>query len=182
MKCPVCILSELKTNVLEGALQTLHCGGCGGHFLQATTYWKWLEEHGENLPEIPAQDVEPLETNDVKRGKLCAECGGILVPYHVGRSTGFSVDRCGQCGGIWFDKNEWETLRLRNLHDDIHFIFSKHWQDAVAREERDKQREARLRQTFGDTDYEELLRIKAWLDAHPRSRELYSFLMNERAQ
>jgi Zn-finger nucleic acid-binding protein len=180
MKCPHCTTIALVSQTVEGSLQLWECTLCEGHYLPSAEYFRWLEQQGENLPEVAADDSEPLTLQETKRGKLCPDCGAILVPYKVGRDTGFSLDRCGQCGGIWFEKNEWATLRARNLHDDIHLIFAKPWQDEVRQRELAKMREARLRQTFGDADYDELMRIKTWLDARPKSQEMYSFLLSER--
>ena len=111
-------------------------------------FWNTFGEI-QNLPEV-SPDAENLELQESGKAKLCPECGAILVPYKVGHELPFSLDRCGHCGGIWFEKNEWEALCAWNLHDDLHFIFSKPWQDAVALAARAEQRETRLRQTFGD--------------------------------
>jgi Zn-finger nucleic acid-binding protein len=179
MNCPHCIDQELYAETVEESLTMQTCHQCHGRFLTSTVYFDWLEAHGPNLPETSSDAATRLETVESQQAKRCPDCGAILVPYKVGRETGFSLDRCWQCGGIWFEQNEWEILRSRNLHDDIHLIFTKPWQEEVRQRELARQREMRLRQSFGDADYEELIRVKAWLDAHPKSRELYSYLLNE---
>jgi Zn-finger nucleic acid-binding protein len=182
MKCPVCLTEPLLPGDPEANLRTLHCPQCSGQWLQSARYWEWREQHGENLPEIPASEAEAPPVEESGKGKLCPECSAILVPYKVGHELGFSLDRCARCGGIWFEKNEWEALRVRNLHDDIHFIFSHAWQAAIAQREREQAREERLRRTFGEEDYAELVRVKAWLDAHPHSRAFYAFLLDGRVE
>jgi Zn-finger nucleic acid-binding protein len=179
MNCPVCHSVELSAEVVEDGLVMQTCPQCRGRFLTSSVYFDWLEVHGENLPEIPAVAVQVPASGETNHAKRCPDCGAILVPYKAGRDTGFSLDRCFHCGGVWFDENEWEILRARNLHDDVHLIFTRPWQDDVQQQEAARLREVRLRATFGSGDYDELMRIKEWLDNHPKSRELYSFLMHE---
>ncbi|MDX1935283.1 MAG: zf-TFIIB domain-containing protein [Capsulimonadales bacterium] len=179
MECPLCPGVRLQQEEVENGLTMLTCAHCLGRFLPSNTYFDWLDKAGPNRPERPAQQIGPIETSEPNQAKRCPDCSGILVAYKVGRDTGFSLDRCFHCGGIWFDANEWETLRARNLHDDIHRIFSKAWQEDVRKTELVRQKEQRLRQTFGSADYDELVRVKQWLDEHPKSREMYAFLMYE---
>jgi hypothetical protein len=49
----------------------------------------------------------------------------------------------------------------------------------VARQERDAQRERLMAQKLGETDWAEIKRIRAWLDAHPKRSELYAALMHD---
>lgn len=178
MKCPVCRNISLITQELETNLQALRCLDCGGHWLPSARYWEWRDAQDTNLPEVPAEQVEPLPVEDQRKAKLCPECATILVPYKVGHNLTFTLDHCGHCSGVWFDRNEWESLRDRNLHDDVHFIFGHVWQTAVVRAERDQMREERLTRTFGEEDYTELKRVKAWLTTHPRCHEMYAFLLD----
>lgn len=55
-----------------------------------------------NLPSLP------------KRGRVCPECDLSCVPLNCGPVI---VDRCKQCGGIWFDDKEIRIFRdkLREL-------------------------------------------------------------------
>src|SRR5207244_2897796 len=104
---------------------------------------------GSDLPERPAEEGLRLPVSDNAVPKLCPDCGHILLPYHVGHALNFTLDHCGHCGGTWFDKNEWEILKSRNLHDDIHFIFSHVWQAEVFHEERRQAHERLLLEKFG---------------------------------
>ena len=180
MKCPGCAADHMVPEELDAGLSALHCPQCSGHWLSSDSYWKWREQHGENLTEeMAGDDAAPLPINESDRGKICPECRHILVKYKVGHDLAFSLERCGNCGGMWFDRYEWEALKSRNLHDDVHFIFSQPWQAGVAKAQRQKNREAFLLEKFGEQDLAEIRRIKAWLDAHPQKPALQAFLLNQ---
>lgn len=176
MRCPVCPDHEMTPRGLECGPLSHGCPNCHGRWIPSHLYWRWREAHPENLPELPVDAAPPCPpVAESGRGKLCPECRHVLLPYKVGHSLAFSLDRCGTCGGVWLDANEWEALRARNLHDDIHFIFSASWQRRVFEEEQARHREERLRRWFGEEDYAEARRIRDWLCAHPRREELLAF-------
>ena len=180
MKCPVCDRPGMEWQELEPNLRGLRCPTCGGHWIGAAQYWKWRDQHGASLPERTPEHTEAeLPVSENAKAKLCPECQRLLRRFKVGHGTTFVVERCGNCAGVWLDHNEWEALRARNLHDDLHFIFSEAWQAAVAREQREQGREKLLAEKLGAADLKELKRIKAWLDAHPHRSELYAMLLHD---
>jgi hypothetical protein len=81
---------------------------------------------------------------------------------------------------MWLDKNEWESLKSRNLHDDINLMFSDNWQTKVRAEEHEKALDEIIRGQLGASDYEEIRRIKSWIHQHPKSNELYAYLLRSR--
>ena len=58
MNCPVCKTVQLSLYNLEPNLSSLGCDNCGGKWIQGAQYWKWLEQHGENLPEVKDQTLD----------------------------------------------------------------------------------------------------------------------------
>lgn len=178
MNCPVCREHELSSTDLDSDLAALHCANCGGNFLRGANYWNWLETHGENLPEQPPAPDEPQPGEDVK-AKLCPECRAIMIKYHVGHETTFTLDQCPACKGIWLDRNEWEILKSRNLHDDLNRIVTEPWQLEAHRDEKKRRLEQLYATKFGAEDYAELKRIREWLDQHAKRQELLAFLSDE---
>lgn len=174
MKCPSCGNNNSSHRELEGGLHTTECAGCGGNWLRSFEYWKWLHAHGpvleEKLPDAP------VEVSDSTQPKTCPECGMLLTKYRVGHGTDFAIERCGICGGIWFDKNEWEALRSRNLHDQVHQIFSAPWQHAIRAREAAEAHELRIRGLLGDEDYEKARQTREWLASHPKRSVVLAYL------
>ncbi len=179
MRCPVCKEPELATHELEADLRSRDCPRCHGRWVPSYEYSRWREAHPEDLPErAPEEAPDTPEVTESGKGKLCPECGRILLPYKVGHGLSFSLDRCGSCGGFWMDANEWEALKARNLHDNVHSVFGQAWQRRVFEEEQARRREERLRERFGEADYAEAWRIREWAWSHPRCEELLAFLTN----
>jgi Zn-finger nucleic acid-binding protein len=167
MKCPVCKDTLLQNQDLLQNLAAKTCHKCGGHWIQSFQYWKWLDKHAEAVPEKPREDARPLPVSDSKAGKTCPECGHFLTHKKVGRGVDFCLDRCNSCGGIWFDKNEWETLVSKNLHDQVHFVFSAAWQKQLFEQESRETYEARIREILGTADYDRLEGVVQWIHDHP---------------
>ena len=188
MKCPVCKQTRLAAGKLEQELTTHDCPDCGGRWIASHRYLDWLERHGPNLPEKPAGANDALPVADSAPGKLCPECGAFLVRHRVGHGVDFQIGRCGRCGGFWLDGNEWEILKGRNLHDDLHLVMSQAWQTQVRRE-RDRQSyrqtvtdilDAKLLQGCNQADLAKLKALKQWLDGHPQADQLYAYLASTR--
>lgn len=179
MNCPVCGLATMQVAEDDEELKTLHCTTCSGTWIPASQYWTWIERHGANQPERPAhavEEAEDLAVQETPQIKTCPECRHFLIRYRVGHGVPFSIDRCGACGGLWFDRNEWEILKARNLHDDVHFVFSAAWQLRAAREEELQRRDARLLRQIGEEDFAEVERMRNWLLHHPRRSAILAHL------
>ncbi|HWQ34061.1 MAG TPA: zf-TFIIB domain-containing protein [Blastocatellia bacterium] len=180
MKCPVCKTEDLSLSSLESNLTSRHCDKCGGNWIQSFEYWKWREQHREKVGE-PEQTPVPTAPNPPATGalvaKYCPECRSILVRYKVGHGVSFALDQCGNCGGVWFDRDEWEALKARGLHDDVYTIFTSPWQSCVRKEESVRNQEQIYVKKFGEEGLDEIKRMKEWIDNHPRRHEILAFLM-----
>ena len=119
MNCPICKYDGLKTTEIEANLFAEVCAKCAGKWISSKNYYSWLESHGSNLPEIPADRDAEMTIPQFELARLCPADRRILIKYKVGHNIPFTVDRCGNCAGIWLDKNEWETLKSRNLQPAI---------------------------------------------------------------
>jgi Zn-finger nucleic acid-binding protein len=173
MNCPVCKNSLLTQTTLEVELPAYACEQCHGNWISAREYWRWLERHGPSLPEKAPEGPE-VDAVDTVQVKVCPECRLMMLRYQVGHGTGIGLDQCGGCGGIWFDRGEWELLKNRNLHDEVHAVFTVPWQSAVRREASRERLEEIRRQRFG-VDYEEIKRIRSWIEAHAARDQIIAF-------
>jgi Zn-finger nucleic acid-binding protein len=173
MNCPVCKDVSLNTITLESDLPAVACDECGGNWISASKYWAWLENHGPALAEKQPEG-EPIAATDVQHAKICPECRRLMLRYQIGHGLDFALDQCGSCNGVWFDKNEWEALKQRNLHDEVHLIFTAPWQTQVRKDERRRHLETIYARQF-QGDYAEIKRIKEWVDAHPEKSRILAF-------
>ena len=178
MNCPVCKSPELTLTDLESGLSSMKCRDCGGNWIRGAEYWKWLEKHGPNLPERTEQN-HGLSITDSGKYVDCPECRFRMTKFLVGHGLGFTLDHCEGCKGIWLDKNEWEVLKKRNLHDDLNSMFTSFWQRGAQKEARKKHLEQIYSRRFGANDYTEIKRVRGWLDSHPNKQDLIAYLTDE---
>ena len=177
MNCPACETDALKLTVLDDNLIASRCSKCGGHWIAAFQYWKWLKKHGNHLPEkLPTEGFDVPEDDANRASRFCPECESHLIRYPVGKSLHFSLDRCGNCAGIWFDKNEWEALKSRNLHDEIHMIFSIPWQSKIRKDEQKEHLIEQFKKKLGPQAFAKVQEFKLWLKEQENSRDIMIFL------
>ena len=175
MKCPVCKTNSLGSTTLIENLPANQCSNCDGVWIDSNAYLAWWKGKGEDIPVKqttskmdPAWNVDEL--------KLCPNSGHILKRYQILPDTEFYLDRCGHCNGIWFDKNEWDALVERNLHDNVNEFFTRPWQEHLHTEETKAHMDRLYLEKFGAEDYEHVKQIRAWLKEHPRQGMLIAFL------
>jgi len=176
MKCSACKTSSLQPTTLEDHLKALSCSSCDSKWIKAADYWHWLEKHGERLPE-KEPDAIPIQAADVQKAKLCPDCQQIMLRYRVGHNLDFAVDQCGRCNGVWLDAGEWKALKQRNLHDEIHLIFSAAWQSQIRKEEAKELLTSVYSESF-KSDYEKIKQMKSWIDSHPQKKRIIDYLFN----
>ena len=175
MNCPVCKTTELEPAELDENLTSLNCSNCYGRWIRGAEYWKWVEDHGSNLSER-LHEVESLSLTEPGLPIDCPECRFRMLKFLVGRGLDFTLDHCEGCKGIWLDRNEWEALKKRNLHDDLNLMFTEFWQKEAQRERRKRRMEGIYINRFGPDDYKEIKRIRWWLDTKTNREELLAFL------
>jgi Zn-finger nucleic acid-binding protein len=178
MQCPVCKTEKCSPVELEENLKAASCETCGGYWISNQNYSTWLKRHGETIPEKPFSEVE-FDVSDVHDAKLCPDCNRILLKYKVGHGLDFFVDHCPGCGGIWLDTNEWNALQDKNLHDEIHKMFSTSWQTQI----RGDQMASKLDQVYtnrlGPESYEKAKEIRQWIQDNPQKQAILAFLSDE---
>lgn len=178
--CPVCTPAQLlRLQILEPGLHVRGCPRCGGHWIRLADYWRWRADKGTGAPEkSPGRSTTAAkEATGLRR---CPDDGQPLSRYRVGKGIAFTLERCGNCEGVWLDGNEWEVLRRRGLHDDLHRVFTDDWQREAGRTEKQQQAEAALMRALTPADYARIREVKAWIDSHPLRAELYGVLGVER--
>ena len=174
MKCPVCRQSEFPVIDIGEGLMARRCSECGGTWIPSANYHAW-RQGSQALTDQSDTSVE-LEIVESQAPKLCPETGHILVPYRVGHGASFALDHCGECNGVWCDRNEWEALKSRNLHGRLHHIFTAPWQRQIREEEHRAATDRLYSRLFGEENYAELRRIRDLIAEHPNKHAILAFL------
>lgn len=175
MRCPVCEQAVLEVMTLPEGLAAKRCAACEGHWIEHAAYWKWREGHPPMGAGAGGAGVPP-RAQDSGAGKLCPNCSAMLIRWKVGHGLDFYLDRCGHCGGIWFDGQEWQAIAAKNMQERVHLIFSEDWQSDVLRQEHRAAHDKLFAKLLGESDLAKVKQFKQWLDGHPRRSELYAYL------
>jgi len=159
----------------------MSCPKSGGRWISAAAYWKWREMLGGPIPnlEFDRSGGQDLAGQDSAAGKRCPIDGAFLIRHRVGHGLDFHLDRCGQCGGVWLDAGEWEALKARGLHDDLHLIFTSAWQAEVRRQRRAQTDQHLLLKRLGEADLHKAKAIRGWIESHPEGNLIKSMLDGE---
>ncbi len=180
MPCPICDgkgEKSLKPEKLEENLAGYHCDDCGGHWICSRDYHDWLDVKGEILEEKDEYDVS-IKSEDIFKAKLCPECGRIMSKYRVGHGVPFRIDICGACNGFWMDKNEWEILKSKNLHDEINAIYTRAWQKDVQNVENQEKMKLAIEKRLGRDIFEKADEFKQWLGQQEEKDIIIAYLRN----
>lgn len=178
MHCPACNPPrKLEPTPLEsGELRARSCASCRGTFIRSVDYWKWRAQHPENLPELPPGDPPVPLAPDSGGLRCCPDCEYVMARMRIGHGVPFAVDRCRNCEGAWLDGGEWEALKARQLHDDLHLVFDEAWQRAIRFEEQAMRTEESFKRRLGDDIYARIRSVREWLDEHPKRSEIFAYL------
>lgn len=179
MQCPVCKKKTMVPIGLAADLMGLACIECSGVWLDRTEYDAWRLKHPGELPETdtPVQ----LAVSETNKAKICPRCGYLLLPYRVGHGLSFSIDCCKACGGVWCDRGEWDAIKAKNLHGNLHDIVSHHWQAAIRQADVQESIEQTYARHLGP-DYEKAKEIKAWVNAQPQRALLLAYLADTKCE
>lgn len=178
MKCPVCREPLDYHTLLDAQLPAYRCRKCEGLWISAHEYLRWLRQQTALLPEKSVDGVN-TPTWDTPQIKLCPSCGHFLMHYRVLPYANFYLDRCGHCHGIWFDKDEWDTLVARNLHDKVNQFFTRPWQARLRAEEARAMLDDLYNDKLGAEDYARVQEAWSWLRHHPQRGMLLAFLQSD---
>lgn len=160
---------------LESGLEAYHCAESGGHYIPSQAYLLWLQHQPARLPHLPAP-AEPIEpAADSSSTLICPESGTLMSRIKVGHGFTFSIDR-SVTGGIWLDGGEWEALKQRNFHDEIHLIFTAPWQKRVRTSHAQATYEDTLKSSLGADLLNRLTLLRDELLEHPHRNLALAYL------
>ncbi|MBN1429590.1 MAG: zf-TFIIB domain-containing protein [Anaerolineae bacterium] len=180
-KCPLCENTDLQATHFENILPVMECRSCGGSWLRANEYTLWLKSQKPGtFDESKAVEAsERLPVVESNKAAICPDCGHFLRKYRVGSKLVFQLDRCNNCNGVWLDRNEWESLKLADLHDEINQIFTQPWQKRIQDEIAAGKLDMMYMKKFGEDDYKKVKEIRKWIWENANRSPLLAFLLDK---
>lgn len=175
MKCLVCKNNELEESEISQGLKVHHCNSCDGNWLRFEDYLEWNTNNNTETDESTSTHSQVTDSNNPK---VCPDCGIILSVYKVANNLNFRLDHCSSCNGVWFDKNEWESLGENHMQHKLNKFFADSWQKNLRDEELKEHFEKFYTTKFGVEGYEKIKHVKEWLDNNENKSMLLAFLSN----
>lgn len=174
LKSPVSGM-PMEQVTLESGLQAHRCPTNGGHYITSADYMGWLQQQPARLPHLPKSDTATGPTSTRTTALICPESGTIMNRFKVGHGFAFSIDR-SITGGVWLDAGEWEALKERNFHDEIHLVFTAPWQKHIRDEQTQAVYESTLENSLGKDLLDRLTELREELIDHPHKNLAISYL------
>ncbi|HUJ29071.1 MAG TPA: zf-TFIIB domain-containing protein [Myxococcales bacterium] len=111
---------------------------------------------------------------------FCPRCRSLLTRARVERETHpFWLDKCGSCGGFWFDAGEFAAIASSEWLDHLDDLWDPVWRKRV-REKRAEQRHLEeLERALGKETVQHLLAAVRALKHHENRALGLSFLIEE---
>lgn len=171
MKCPKCKDAVLKQSKSKSPYT---CQECGGKWILD----KEVAKASETVMEKADADAPDKSSADSRTG-LCPSGHGIMLRAKVNIESPFYLEKCSGCGGIWFDKGEWERLVESHLIDNLSEFWTLSWQ---RKQQKEKNRESFLklnRQVLGEDLFEAVMTLAKSLKDHPEKIRALALLKQE---
>ncbi len=117
MNCPRC--GELLCNIEYEGVEVETCPQCKGEWLDAEELKHIVKAvdktfSQEEITSLDAINRSIISEDDSPENELkCPKCDDAqLARFVYAATTGMSLDKCMQCGGIWLDDTELEKVQI----------------------------------------------------------------------
>jgi len=171
MDCPKCKDVKLRRN---GYGSPDSCQKCGGMWLEFAKIPGFFEQISFEEPKEFSVNV-----NDGKTG-FCPSGHGLMTRAKVeDNESPFYLEKCSSCGGVWFDKDEWQRIIENNLVECLSDIWCSSWQ---TQQRKEKSRNSYLKTNkniFGEEVFEKILELAELLKGHHEKGRAIALLQEE---
>ena len=178
MRSPLHPDTTLELKELEPGFSAYSCPTSGGVWIPLQNYLEWQARQPKPAAPTSAHPAPELVDDSEQRALICPESGRLLLRYRVGHGLRFHLDRSPATGGVWLDRGEWEALKAKGLHTEMHLIFTAAYQRGIRTEQYGKTMDQTFQQRIGAADFAHVTEFKSWLENHPRRRDICCYLFN----
>ena len=178
MRSPIGERKVMQKFILEEGLTAYRCSESQGIYISQISYWIWLKQQPERLEHLPLMEFANSVVEDEAVARLCPETDTIMMRCKVGYDFEFYIDR-SRTGGIWLDVGEWEALKVRNFHDELHLIFTEPWQTKVLEQQKRQMSQKMLNEKLEPELIEQIENLKKKLKNHPHRAYAVAYIEQE---
>ncbi|MFP4389863.1 MAG: zf-TFIIB domain-containing protein [Desulfococcaceae bacterium] len=102
-----------------------------------------------------------------------------MIRAKVPLEPSFYLEKCGACGGIWFDRGELSRVLESDLISNLSVIWTMAWQRRQRQKEGLEQYRLIQKESLGEELYEEIPGLARKLQNHPNQLRAISLLHHE---
>jgi Zn-finger nucleic acid-binding protein len=178
MQSPLHPEATMKLREVEPGLDVYECPISGGIWIPLQSYLEWKGRREPTAREVPTDSKVTLADETRHHAMICPESGRLLIRYRVGHGLPFHLDRSPATGGVWLDRGEWEALKTKGLHVQLHLIFTSSYQREIRSTEYMERLQEDFRGRIGSADFPKVAEFAGWLVNHPKRRDICCFLVD----
>jgi Zn-finger nucleic acid-binding protein len=171
MKCPKCLSSDLRKKSFS---EPYFCPECGGIWVRKED----LSRMNYNFFEASEDDFPDHNVRDSKTG-ICPVGHGIMIRAKIEGESPFYLERCSACGGIWFDRGEWQRIAGNHFLKNLPDFWSLSWQRKQKQEKNRRQYLQQNEELLGLELFNSILALSENLKLHPEKSRALAFLQQE---
>ncbi|PHQ78862.1 MAG: hypothetical protein COB69_09120 [Phycisphaera sp.] len=177
MQSPLDKRATLVRYEISPGLPAWKCPTSGGLWINGKEYWNWLRNQ-PNFPNV-RQSIEgcDVQVEDTDRVLISPTSGRLMTKFRVGKGLGFRVDYDSATGGFWLDKDEYDALVERDLHDELHLICDGDYQKKLRAHDRAESRRERLAHALGNEGKGRVESLAAWVAEHPDTELIRAYFL-----
>jgi len=177
MKSPRDSKAVLERTELVPGLVAHACPTSGGIWIDSISYWDWFRtQPGYPEPSASFESPKPFDIeNDSDEQLISPRSGRLMRKCRVGSGLGFRIDYDAS-SGFWLDRDEYETLRSHNLHDELHLICSPSYQRSLMQMRTSSAEQDRFEKSLGVDACDRISTFAAWLSKQPRESVAMAYL------
>jgi Zn-finger nucleic acid-binding protein len=175
MNCPTCGTAQsLTVGEIAPDLDSYRCTNCLGNWVRLEQYLSWRDRSPNIEATLPVSAATATDPGPMLR--RCPDCSYILARYRVASDASFLLDRCRQCHGVWFDRDEWQLVEARGLALRLADVFSDEWQRDIRQAEQAAAIERMFENRLGSAEWARAREVRDWVNNHPKKRDVLAYL------
>ncbi|MEO7035826.1 MAG: zf-TFIIB domain-containing protein [Polyangiaceae bacterium] len=150
----------------------LRCPGCAGFWVAPE-----VVASAAGVEVLGKLDAPPTRApSEDKRTGQCPDGHGLLRRARVTWHEPYFLERCGRCGGVWFDAGEWQRTAADDLLTNLSEVWSPAWRKQLSDQQSHAALEVDLRGKLGTELFGLLHTLAARLEAHPQRTVALAYL------
>ncbi|MEO8904037.1 MAG: zf-TFIIB domain-containing protein [Polyangiaceae bacterium] len=150
----------------------LRCPGCAGFWVAPE-----VVASAASVEVLGKLDAPPTRAaSEDKRTGQCPDGHGLLRRARVAWHEPYFLERCGRCGGVWFDAGEWQRAAADDLLTNLSEVWSPAWRKQLSDQQSHAALEVDLRAKLGSELFALLHALAARLEAHPQRTVALAYL------